>query len=104
MAARPKQVTPIPARLVDLVLLGPADDRRQLQDSPILGDVWLAYAAEPLARHDLLITPHRRTTAANVAHQIANRLKMTGKEREPAQIAYLDPTLPDTLILTEQQV
>jgi subtilisin family serine protease len=103
MAARRRQVTPIPARLVDLVLLGPADDRRQLQDSPILGDVWLAYAAEPLARHDLLITPHRQTTAANVAHQIARRLKVGGKNREPAQIAYLQGlvavrmSLPDLL-------
>lgn len=103
MAARARQVTPIPARLVDLVLLGPADDRRQLQDSPILGDVWLAYAAEPAARHDLLITPHRRTTAANVAHEIARRLKSGGKEREPAQIAYLQGlvaakmSLPDLL-------
>jgi hypothetical protein len=103
MAARPRQVAPIPARLVDLVLLGPADDRRQLQDSPILGDVWLAYAADPLARPDLLITPHRRTTAANVAHEIARRLKKAQKKAEPAQIAYLQGlvaarmTLPDLL-------
>ena len=40
-----RPVFPIPSALVDLVLLGPMDDRRQLQDSPILGDVWLAYAA-----------------------------------------------------------
>ena len=103
MAVRARQVTPIPARLVDLVLLGPADDRRQLQDSPILGDVWLAYAAEPLARHDLLITPHRDTTAAKVAHEIARRLKNGRKNPEPAQIAYLQGlvavrlSLPDLL-------
>ena len=103
MAARARQVAPVPARLVDLVLLGPADDRRQLQDSPILGDVWLAYAADPAARPDLLITPHRRTTAANVAHEIARRLKKGQKKAEPAQIAYLQGvvaarmTLPDLL-------
>ena len=101
MAARARQVTPIPARLVDLVLLGPADDRRQLQDSPILGDVWLAYAAEPLARHDLLITPHRDTTAAKVAHEIARRLKSGRKNPEPAQIAYLQGLVAARLALPE---
>ena len=54
---------PIPGMLVDLILLGPADDRRQLQDSPILGDVWLAYAADPAGIQDLLITPHKMATA-----------------------------------------
>ena len=38
---------PIPADLVQQILLGPTNDRRVLQDSPILGDVWLAYAADP---------------------------------------------------------
>jgi subtilisin family serine protease len=101
MAARPRQVTPIPSRLVDLVLLGPADDRRQLQDSPILGDVWLAYAADPQARPDLLITPHRRTTAANVAHEIARRLKKGQKNPEPAQIAYLQGLVAARMTLTD---
>jgi len=30
---------PIPGKLVEYILLGPADDQRQMQDSPILGDV-----------------------------------------------------------------
>ena len=37
---------PIPRRLVDFILLGPVDDRRQLQESPILGDVWIATGRE----------------------------------------------------------
>ena len=37
--------------LVELVLLGPTNDRRQLQDSPVLGDVWIAYAMKP---HDAI--------------------------------------------------
>ena len=33
---------PVTSRaLVEFVLLGPTTDRRQLQDSPILGDVWM---------------------------------------------------------------
>jgi serine protease AprX len=37
---------PIPRTLVEFILLGPEDDRRQLQDSPILGEVWVEYAAK----------------------------------------------------------
>ena len=33
--------TDVPRWLVEFILLGPEDDRRQLQDSPILGDVWI---------------------------------------------------------------
>ncbi|WP_324416638.1 hypothetical protein [Bradyrhizobium sp.] len=36
----------IPRLLADYILLGPTGDRRQLQDSPILGDVWIAFASE----------------------------------------------------------
>ena len=45
--------------LVEHVLLGPADDRRQLQDSPILGDVWTRLCGGARRSPDLLITPHR---------------------------------------------
>src|SRR5829696_7388534 len=85
-----RPVFPIPSTLVDLVLLGPMDDRRQLQDSPILGDVWLAYAAAPAASHDLLITPHKTVTAARVARVISERLARIAPERKGgARIAYL---------------
>ena len=50
---------PIPSPLVEFILLGPLEDRRQLQDSPILGDVWMAYAETPAAPMDLLITPYK---------------------------------------------
>ena len=53
----------IPRSLVEYILLGPAGDRRQLQDSPILGDVWIAFARTPEARLDLLITPLRDKSA-----------------------------------------
>jgi serine protease AprX len=77
---------PIPAALVEHILLGPADDRRVLQDSPILGDVWLAYAADPALPRDLLITPHMETTAAEIASRISER----GADRlKGARIAYL---------------
>src|SRR6476659_5429736 len=78
--------------MVDLVLLGPSSDRRQLQDSPVLGDVWIAFAAKPGEPMDLLITPHREKAAGPVAVLIANRIQQgkTNRDRKhPAQVAYL---------------
>ncbi|MGX7745098.1 S8 family peptidase [Rhodopseudomonas parapalustris] len=66
---RPKQFS-LPGEIVETILLGPADDRRVLQDSPLLGDVWAAYALDPGARQDVLITPHFKATAADVAGMI----------------------------------
>jgi subtilisin family serine protease len=68
----------LPRSLVEFILLGPEDDRRQLQDSPILGDVWLAFAKNPDARLELLITPYRDTAAGKVATLLAKCLE--GKE------------------------
>ena len=74
----------IPRALVEFILLGPTDDRRQLQDSPILGDVWIAFAENPAEPLDLLITPHRTQPAGSVASQIAQRV-----DREGTDVAYL---------------
>ena len=87
---------PIPPKLVELLLLGPVDDRRVLQDSPILGDVWLAYAGNPGSTQDLLITPHKDTTAAAVAAAISAALKHKG-----AKIAYLQGIVAATLSFEE---
>jgi hypothetical protein len=82
---------PIPPELVEYLLLGPTDDRRVLQDSPLLGDVWAAYAADPGSIQDLLITPHKDVTAAEVADKISDELKMRKAERksDKAKVAYL---------------
>ena len=78
--------------LVELVLLGPTSDRRQLQDSPVLGDVWIAYAMNPAEPIDLLITPHKTCGAGPVAVEISTRLKKVrapGVKAKDSQIAYL---------------
>jgi serine protease AprX len=98
---RPKQFS-IPPELVEHILLGPADDRRVLQDSPLLGDVWTAYALDPGNIQDVLITPHRTTTAATVASMIPTGQAQRDEHRkieenprpavpdkEKAKIAYL---------------
>ncbi len=78
--------------LVEAVLLGPTSDRRKLQDSPILGDVWAAFAAEPNKQIELLITPYRDTRSGPVALLIGDVLDDV-HEREPndpsAGVAYL---------------
>jgi subtilisin family serine protease len=63
-----------PRSLVEYILLGSASDRRQLQDSPILGDVWIAFARAADESIDLLITPNRTTSAAAVALAISEGL------------------------------
>ena len=78
---RPKQFS-IPAELLEHILLGPIDDRRVLQDSPLLGDVWTAYALDPGNVQDVLITPHRTATAASVASVIPKGLGLRAAERE----------------------
>ncbi|CAN5413495.1 hypothetical protein BH11PSE4_BH11PSE4_25210 [soil metagenome] len=98
---KPEQFS-IPAELVEHLLLGPADDRRVLQDSPLLGDVWTAFAADPGNTQDVLITPHRTVTAALVASILPGALKRRDSERlkegypapdkggdEKAKVAYL---------------
>ena len=90
--------------LVELVLLGPSSDRRQLQDSPILGDVWIAYAAEPAEAHDLLITPYREYPAGPVAAQILRGIQDLKFDRESSQranVAYLQGLVAARLFFEE---
>jgi serine protease AprX len=90
--------------LVELVLLGPTNDRRQLQDSPVLGDVWIAYAMKPAEAVDLLITPHKTQAAGPVAVRIAKRLDRLDLPRGPgqeSQIAYLQGLVAGRLFFEE---
>ncbi len=76
----------IPSPLIEFILLGPLDDRRQLQDSPILGDVWVEFGKKPGQALDLLIAPYRGQHAGSVAAKIDDGL---GDRDDPADIAYL---------------
>lgn len=96
---------PVSSRaLVELVLLGPTNDRRQLQDSPVLGDVWVAYAVKPAAAIDLLITPHKSAPAGPVAKLIADQiraLKIKRTKNEASKIAYLQGLVAAKLFFEE---
>ena len=81
-SARPPAGKPIevPRALVEFILLGPEDDRRQLQDSPILGDVWIEFARKPGERLELLITPYKEQAAGTVASVLSgDRQIVAGK-------------------------
>jgi serine protease AprX len=96
---------PVSSRaLVELVLLGPTNDRRQLQDSPVLGDVWIAYAVKPGAAIDLLITPHKSAPAGPVALRIADQirnLKVRRTKGQEPKIAYLQGLVAARLFFEE---
>ncbi len=96
---------PVSSRaLVELVLLGPTSDRRQLQDSPVLGDVWIAYAMKPYEAIDLLITPHKTRPAGPVAVLISRRideLKLKRESGKESQIAYLQGLVAARLFFEE---
>ena len=90
--------------LVDLVLLGPSNDRRQLQDSPVLGDVWIAYAAKPGEAVDLLITPHKTRPAGPVASLIATeigKLRIARSKGQESHVAYLQGLVAARLFFEE---
>lgn len=89
----------VPRTLVEHILLGPPDDRRQLQDSPILGDVWMAFARQPAAKLDLLITPFKTETAGSVAVAIEDRLERRAKD-DP-NIAFLQGVVAARLYFSE---
>jgi hypothetical protein len=99
----------VPPELVEYILLGPTDDRRVLQDSPVLGDVWLAYAADPAGRADLLITPHRDRTPGRVAARIARGKRVMSERlgetrRAKSKIAYLQGIVAAELTFEEMLV
>src|SRR5690606_39365531 len=74
----------VPRLLVEFILLGPEQDRRQIQDSPILGDVWIEFGRQPASSLELLITPYKGQSPAEVADALASR-----DEIRDADIAYL---------------
>jgi hypothetical protein len=67
-------------------IFGEGDARRFTQDSAVLPHVWLDYAADPGAAHDLLLTPEARSSAAELARAVAERFG--DDERRAVRLAY----------------
>jgi len=79
MTVASEQAEQIPKALVEYILLGSGDSRRHMQDSPILGDVWIEYAQHPDDAIDLLITSHKDATANELAAVIFKQLNGSRK-------------------------
>ncbi|HKP38174.1 MAG TPA: S8 family peptidase [Pyrinomonadaceae bacterium] len=90
----------IPSPLIDFILLGPLDDRRQLQDSPILGDVWVKFGEKPASRLEVLISPYEDLHAGLVAKLINDEL-IKEKTHVDANIAYLQGMVVASLTFDE---
>ena len=92
----------VPRLLVEFLLLGPEDDRRHLQDSPILGDVWVEFARYPGQRRELLITPHREQAAAETASALHAAVPAGGPlPKDRPNIAYLQGVVAACLTFEE---
>lgn len=62
-------------------------NRRFTQSSPILPDVWLAYAEDPCAPCDLLLTPHWDAGPGKLAVGLKARLKAEQRKRKLPALA-----------------
>jgi serine protease AprX len=94
----------VPRVLVEFILLGPEDDRRQLQDSPILGDVWIEFARKPGARLEVLVTPYKEQAAGIVASVLSGDRRIEdGKIVEVPEPA-ADGMAPDTAVLGDANI
>lgn len=102
------------AGVIDALLLGVGGRRRELQDFPVLGDVWLRFAEEPVAirdgvecpkGHDLLINPTWERPTGEVAKLIATSPPPSEEEEtvyhSDRRVAYLQDIVVATLTLDE---
>jgi hypothetical protein len=67
-------------------IFGSGQLQRFTQDSPVMPDVWMAYGRDPEQRLDLLLAPHRRANAG----QLARALKVMRETatRSDMELAY----------------
>ncbi|MGK2855822.1 MAG: hypothetical protein ACSLFQ_01315, partial [Thermoanaerobaculia bacterium] len=82
---------------IDDLMFGRRRVRRFTQDSPVLPDVWIAYAEAIDEPVDVLITPFRTDSPAEVARLLRERLKVDRKARkgrtESPRIAFNQTTV-----------
>lgn len=81
-------------QFVQELVFGLREAQRFTQDSPVLPDVWRAFAKEPDEPVDLLLSPHIRAAAGQLAIELRRRLReyragsKARSERPWAQVAY----------------
>ena len=76
---------------VEELIYGKSDQQKRFtQDFPILPDVWIAYAEEPIKPIQLLLTPHTRSDTAMLARALRKRLE----QELPLMQSYRERLLP----------
>ena len=112
MTERESSGTTIPRSLMEELMLGAGRVRRFTQDTPILPDVWLAYAnclddsvpapseadGRPLRPIKLLLTPYRQSAVGEVRNELCARLRADRQRAEPMpRVVYNQTTVAATL-------
>lgn len=87
------------SRVVDALMLGAENKRRQLQDFPVLGDVWVRYAEHKQGEPppDLLIVPIWEKSAVDVADLLEDHRPDHADDEHGRSIAYLNGLVVATL-------
>lgn len=73
---------------LDDLIFGGRGVRRFTQDSPVLPDVWIAYAEDPREPQDLLLTPYAKRSASDLAAAVRKRLSQGRTGTTPSRLAY----------------
>jgi serine protease AprX len=68
-------------------IFGLPGEQRFTQDSPVLPEVWLRYGEEPGERQDLLLTPHKDSSAAQLLDALPRR-RPRGRRKKDRGVAY----------------
>jgi hypothetical protein len=74
-----------------LEIVYPGNDttlRRFTQDTPVLPDVWTAFAEDPAGKQQLLLTPHFDSSAHELYSALRARLERAQGQGEPAALFY----------------
>jgi subtilisin family serine protease len=85
--------------VIDALMLGAENKRRQLQDFPVLGDVWACYAEHKQGQPppDLLIVPIWEKSAVDVADLLEDHRPDDPDDENSRSIAYLNGLVVATL-------
>lgn len=97
-------------RFIEKLMFGTGRVRRFTQDSPVLPDVWLAYAEaledDTYTKHDhvvhLLLTPYRDKQTGEVRNAVLDRLRVEhGKKKKLPRVIYNQATVAAELTFEE---
>lgn len=91
----------LPPQIIDLLLLGAPERRRQLQDLPILGDVWSHIADKPEIAPDLLIIPSWGHPTAEVAAMLRAPGEAHNRRKGTISVAFVEGLVVATLSLQD---